>query len=101
MEVEEQKEQLRRWRLLVPRWTSGQGHGDEHAIHPAHGFALLARYRQDAITELETELRQDQLAAESFTAQYNETLRQRTAMETEIPRGTRGRTSAPAGIRPE
>jgi DNA-binding CsgD family transcriptional regulator/predicted transcriptional regulator len=86
-EVEEQMEQLRRWRLLVPRWTSGQGHGEEHAIHPAHGFALLARHRQDAITELEQELRQDLLAAETFTAQYNESLRRQTAMETEIFEG--------------
>ena len=85
--VEEQMDRLFGLRLLVPRWTSGDNHGQEYAVHPSLGFALLTQQRQDEIDGLLKNLRDDQASAQTFSEQYSDILRQRTARESEILEG--------------
>jgi len=83
-EVQDHLERLRKLKLLVPRWTTGETHGQEYAVHPAQGFALLTEQRREQIDELAKELRQDELAARTFSEQYSEVLRRKTVRDTEI-----------------
>ena len=52
--------------------------------HPNRGFGLLTEKRREELEQLQTALRQDELAAQAITEQYNHMLRERTANETEI-----------------
>jgi DNA-binding CsgD family transcriptional regulator len=81
--VDEQLELLRKHELLVVRaWSDTSG--EEYAIHPNRGFNLLAEQRREELEHLQKDLRQDELAAQEITEQYNHMLRERTANETEI-----------------
>ncbi|WP_112241267.1 hypothetical protein [Kribbella monticola] len=83
-QVEDSLNELREFKLLIPRWTGGA----EYAVHPNLGFSILSRRRRQQLNQLTEELHADELRAELITQQYNESMRRRNEREIEIVEGS-------------
>ncbi|MFF1817354.1 LuxR C-terminal-related transcriptional regulator [Kribbella sp. NPDC058245] len=85
-EVTEQVAQLRILGLLVPRWNIDD---EDYPLHPADGFELLTKRRQQEIDQLSARLDSDRVAAGEFVASYSEFLVEKSIGGVEVHEGER------------
>ena len=81
VDVQTEIDRLRDLGLVVPRWTIAD---EEYPLHPSVAFERLTARRQQQLDELTASLKNDQIAAGQFIADYSEFLVQRTARDIEV-----------------
>ncbi|WP_405063798.1 helix-turn-helix transcriptional regulator [Kribbella sp. NBC_01505] len=85
-EAAEQIAELRELGLLVPRWNIED---EDYPLHPADGFDLLTRRREQEINQLAAGLDSDRVAVAEFVAGYTEFLAHKSIGGVEIHEGER------------
>ncbi|TCO47534.1 regulatory LuxR family protein [Kribbella antiqua] len=83
-EVAAEIDHLRNLGLVVPRWNIAD---EEYPLHPSVAFERLAARRQQEIDDLAANLKNDQVAANQFVADYSDFLVERTARDIEVLEG--------------